>query len=305
MNLVRPLVLKTLLHNVCIRSIHIEGRINEIADSLSRFQWTRFWNLVPNADKHPACIPPEFWEIFSQLSNTWFDLRLHRILKRSYVNAMTLFSKYQNQFGLSGAWPPTLEHLINFIAYMYTNSYSVSTARSYLADLSFYIKLQNHTDITENFIIKKMLEGYKRCRPSKDIRSPITLDMLSNILRALKSLCYSKYQCWLFSCSYLLAFFCWLRVSELAAPNKENTDRVLNLQDIKLTESDQHVTVRFSKIDQYGRGTTLHVSKSSRTSPPLLHYYHYTWNIDLLLEVANYYVILTAHPLQYINSQLC
>ena len=180
---------------------------------------------------------------------------------------MTLFSKYQNQFGLSGAWPPTLEHLINFIAYMYTNSYSVSTARSYLAGLSFYIKLQNHTDITENFIIKKMLEGYKRCRPSKDIRSPITLDMLSNILRALKSLCYSEYECWLFSCSYLLAFFCWLRVSELAAPNKENTDRVLNLQDIKLTESDLHVTVRFSKTDQYGRGTTLHVSKSSRTSP--------------------------------------
>ena len=111
-----------------------------------------------------------------------------------------------------------------------------------------------------------MLEGYKRCKPSKDIRSPITLDLLYKIINTLKHVCISNYECHLFSCAFLITFFCWLRVSEVAVPNKhDDSTRVINMRDIELYEDHICVKIRYSKTDQMGKGTTLHVNKSGRT----------------------------------------
>lgn len=39
MELGRPFVLHTMLYNMQFKAVHIEGRINSIADSISRKQW--------------------------------------------------------------------------------------------------------------------------------------------------------------------------------------------------------------------------------------------------------------------------
>jgi hypothetical protein len=44
--LIRPCVLFTMLSNVQFRAVHIEGIKNEIADSISRFQMSRFRSLA-------------------------------------------------------------------------------------------------------------------------------------------------------------------------------------------------------------------------------------------------------------------
>ena len=49
MDLVRHFTLLTLRHNFYPRAEHIEGKKNEIADSLSRFQMERFRRLAPHA----------------------------------------------------------------------------------------------------------------------------------------------------------------------------------------------------------------------------------------------------------------
>ena len=64
MQLIRPLVLFTLEHNIHFRALHIKGVDNKCADSLSRFQFSRFHELAPFADKHPVPIPAVFWEYF-------------------------------------------------------------------------------------------------------------------------------------------------------------------------------------------------------------------------------------------------
>ena len=63
MDLVRYLTLLTLGSNFCIRAEHIEGKRNDIADSLSRFQMDRFRELAPYAIRDPCLVPPELLKI--------------------------------------------------------------------------------------------------------------------------------------------------------------------------------------------------------------------------------------------------
>lgn len=57
MDLIRHLTLLTLQYNIYVRALHIPGKRNEIADSLSRFQLQRFRHLAPQADTNPCAIP--------------------------------------------------------------------------------------------------------------------------------------------------------------------------------------------------------------------------------------------------------
>lgn len=67
MVLIRALVLYTLSYNIQVRAIHVPGKNNNIADAISRFQWSRFRQLAPTADNFPCQIPAPFWEIIHQL----------------------------------------------------------------------------------------------------------------------------------------------------------------------------------------------------------------------------------------------
>jgi hypothetical protein len=57
MKLLRPLVMCTLRNNMHFKTVHLEGSINMIADALSHFQMSRFMEIAPNADQHPAQTP--------------------------------------------------------------------------------------------------------------------------------------------------------------------------------------------------------------------------------------------------------
>jgi len=67
MKLIRPFVLLTMLNNVQFRTVHIEGVKNDIADSISRFQMSRFRSLAPEADVSPAVLSMEFLTLISSL----------------------------------------------------------------------------------------------------------------------------------------------------------------------------------------------------------------------------------------------
>ena len=59
MDLVRALTLQTLKYNFYFKALHVPGHYNDIADSISRFQQTRFRRLAPHADHQPQPLPEE------------------------------------------------------------------------------------------------------------------------------------------------------------------------------------------------------------------------------------------------------
>jgi len=67
MKLMRPFVFITMKHNIQFRAVYIESTRNSIADSLSRFQMSRFRTLAPSADREPVNIPQSFLNVISEL----------------------------------------------------------------------------------------------------------------------------------------------------------------------------------------------------------------------------------------------
>ena len=167
---------------------------------------------------------------------------------------------------LNKIWPPSLHQLVYFIAYMKAAGFSPSTGRSYLAGLSFHLKIGSYQDNTDHFLIKKMLEGFSRSSSTRDARAPITFDLLQKIVSVLNTICTSEYETFLFGSAFLLAFFCFLRVGELAVKSKSDHTKVLNISDITMSQNEMQVTIRHSKTDQYGKGCTLVISKSVRNT---------------------------------------
>jgi hypothetical protein len=56
----------------------------------------------------------------------------------------------------------TVEKIVLFIAYLFEEGKSSNTISTYLEALSYYLKFKGKPDITNNFIINKLVNGDKR-----------------------------------------------------------------------------------------------------------------------------------------------
>jgi len=63
MDLVLHLTLLTIKYNFYLKVRHTEGKRNEIADSISRFQMIKFRQLVPYVDPVPCSVPKALLKI--------------------------------------------------------------------------------------------------------------------------------------------------------------------------------------------------------------------------------------------------
>ena len=133
---------------------------------------------------------------------------------------------------------------------------SHATARTYLAAISTFHKLKGWADPTEGFLLKKLLQGFARAKARKDNRLPITYDKLKQLVANLDNICTDAYEVLLFKTAFTLAFFGFLRVSELIGQGRPGTESRpgLQLADIRIG-SELVVHLRASKTDQLGKGT--------------------------------------------------
>jgi hypothetical protein len=82
---------------------------------------------------------------------------------------------------------------------MFKKGFAHSTVNCYISGLSFKNKLHNFEDNTDAFIVRKMLDGIKRCSLNKsDSRLPITRELLGKILSVLPAICKSSFESCLF-----------------------------------------------------------------------------------------------------------
>ena len=72
-------------------------------------------------------------EIFqaSLSTNTW----------NSYENGMSGFNKFRKNYNLDVIWPPPVNHISSFIAFLAYNSYTTSTAKTYVSPSKYEMGL--------------------------------------------------------------------------------------------------------------------------------------------------------------------
>ena len=114
-----------------------------------------------------------------------------------------------------------------FIAHLYSRSYSSSSVTTYISAISYVHKLAGVADPTETPLIIQILKGYRKLTPVNDVRLPITLPVLRNLIRAFEHSLSSHYQSGFVSAMCALAFFSFLRIGELTA-SRGNTTNIIN-----------------------------------------------------------------------------
>jgi hypothetical protein len=132
-----------------------------------------------------------------------------------YDNAVKSFDNFRINHNFPVTWPPSINPLLQYIGYMSVNGFALSIVRSYLSGINFNLKIPGFSDLTDNFIIKKMLDGYDKLNKRCDIRKPITLDILIQLSDASVHICSSKYEVVMFKAAFALAFSAFLRVGEI------------------------------------------------------------------------------------------
>jgi site-specific recombinase XerD len=87
---------------------------------------------------------------------------------------------------------------------------------------------------------------------------PVTFDRLCSIICTLSQVCYNQFETALFRAAYTLAFYAFLRISEIVGGG--NSNRLgLQRQDIQLS-SGLSVFISGSKTDQANMGATLYIT---------------------------------------------
>ena len=204
-----------------------------------------------------------------------FTSEVNKLLKASvsqntmntYNNGLHSFQEFRKEYFQEFSWPPNIDEIVNYLAFLSKKGLSYSTAKYNLSGISFHLQISNHIDLTKFFIVKKMLEGLRPTKPSKDIRSPITFSLLKHIDNDLQVICQNRFEYYLFSSAFALAYFALLRVGELAAPNRFTSDRVITKDDITFCKSGVIiVNIRMSKTDQLGLGTTIEIAPTTESS---------------------------------------
>ena len=186
--------------------------------------------------------------------------------KHTYQTALRNFNRYRETYALALSWPIPIQHIILYIAFCFEKNYSPATIMAYMSGISFFHKINGYPDPSNNFAVQKMLEGCKRSRKSKDLRSPISLSMLNSILLALKHICYSEYETILFKTVFSMAYFGLFRVSELVGTNLH--DRALTKNDVVLERNASAVLIqlRVTKTNQIGSPTSIRISQNTENS---------------------------------------
>ena len=100
------------------------------------------------------------------------------------------------------SWPPSVDHVINVLAFLTSRNLTHSTAKVYLSALSYNLQVHGLDNPVKSFIVQKMLAGLRRSKLTKDIRSPVTYQLILKILNVLPTVTQLNYKHLLFGSAF-------------------------------------------------------------------------------------------------------
>ena len=164
--------------------------------------------------------------------------------QKSVPEGMGVFSDFLWSFlwAINPQLPVSSSQLALFISYLSAKKLAPSTITSYLSAISYVHKIKSYTDPTKYFLIHKLLTAVSRQRLA-DLRLPITRPVLHEVIKSLQHTTSSAFQRCLYSAMFLLAFYGFFRVGELAATSGDCADFVLQFNDFKFLVNNGHPQV--------------------------------------------------------------
>ncbi|XP_041421831.1 uncharacterized protein LOC121394539 [Xenopus laevis] len=219
-------------------------------------------------------MPPTSVEFSIARISKWLSMSLADKTWHAYIASWNEWMKFKTSFPKEH-YQRDSDVLLSFVLEQVEAQYSLSAITKKLAGISFFLKVQGEADITKSFLVKQILRGVGRITRSVDIRRPITLSLLKDLVSVLPQICYSRFETMLFTLLFSVSFFGALRVSESVSQSKRSPGGI-GSEDIHLVEGKLKIILKKSKTDKVGRGTTIWLGNSTEQSIcPVLAFRHY------------------------------
>ena len=176
--------------------------------------------------------------------------------RKLYQGAWAFFNDFYQQFyhSVSLALPLATPVLALFVSYLHARKLAPSTIKSYLSAIGYVHKLKGLRDPTRAFIIDKLFTALGR-QGSSDIRLPISSPVLHALAGSLNHNNSSAFHRTIFSTMFLIAFYGFFRISELAAKNANSGGSVVQFSDMRFLTHDGNIHMLKITITKFKHNT--------------------------------------------------
>lgn len=106
--------------------------------------------------------------------------------RNAYNRAKLMYNFFLSKY-FTGAplFPMSSEHIVLFISCCYQKQLSPQTVTTHLSALAHFNKMKGYPDPTQDFIVKRTLQGFQKLKARPYTRLPITPVILQKIVNAL------------------------------------------------------------------------------------------------------------------------
>lgn len=122
-----------------------------------------------------------------------------------------------------------------------------STISTYISSVRYIAKHQGLGDPGDHFLVSTALSGLAKMKKHLDIRMPVTIPILSRLIKVINSEAESAYKRVLFRAMVSLAFFAFLRVGEFTAKAREESPLLLSDLSIDLSSPQSGMSILIRK----------------------------------------------------------
>ena len=133
-----------------------------------------------------------------------------------YAKSVLRLEQFALSLAIPRPWFPASVSLICiFVAQLFETGLAPATVYSSLSAISFFHKLFQFPDPTADFLVKRIMLGALKSRPSSDNRLPISVPVLHLLADSCRHVTDSAYSAALLRAMYLIMFHAFLRVGEV------------------------------------------------------------------------------------------
>lgn len=165
--------------------------------------------------------------------------------RKKYLSHWRQFRTFMLEKILSNYLPASSQHVSLYVTHLRNNcKLQTASIRPHLSAIAYYHQLNGFGNPAESFLITQLLNAYKKNDVSTIIRKPITLKILTRLLRSLTSAPLTPYDSHLFRALFLVMYYALLRSSEVC--HSAASRHTLKLSEVSIINSHRRSKLKLS-----------------------------------------------------------